>query len=179
MPIKSPAASLRHRVQRRSLESFDSSGIGRLTRFGSLAVDPTRRVKASSQPHAHVVLHALNLKRAYERRAPGDGTRVLVDRLWPRGMSKERLALDFWLKDLAPSDALRRWYGHNPGRWPLFADRYRSELAQQGNFLHLLEELRRRGPLTLLYAARDTARNHAVVLRAVLEERRTGGNHPQ
>jgi uncharacterized protein YeaO (DUF488 family) len=114
------------------------------------------------------------LKRAYERRAPEDGIRVLVDRLWPRGMRKERLALDFWLKDLAPSDALRRWYAHVPSRWPSFVDRYRVELARQGDLLDLLAELRHRGPVTLLYAARDAARNQAVVLRAVLEERCTG-----
>jgi uncharacterized protein YeaO (DUF488 family) len=177
MPIKSSAAVLRQRVQRRSLASLDASGIDRLMRSSTLKTESTRRVKTPSQAHTHGTVHALSLKRAYERRAPSDGMRVLVDRLWPRGMSKERLALDFWLKDLAPSDALRRWYGHIPSRWPLFADRYRSELAQQGNLLHLLEELRHRGPVTLLYAARDNAHNHAVVLRAVLEERRPGGNH--
>jgi uncharacterized protein YeaO (DUF488 family) len=89
-------------------------------------------------------------------------------------MSKERLALDFWLKDLAPSDGLRRWYAHVPSRWPSFADRYRRELARQGALLDLLAELRHRAPVTLLYTARDTACNHAVVLRAVLEERSTG-----
>lgn len=103
--------------------------------------------------------------------------RVLVDRLWPRGLSKKHLAVDFWLKDLAPSDALRRWFGHKPCRWASFADQYRAELARRGDLLHLLEELRRRGPVTLLYGARDTARNNAVVLREVLEERRLAGNH--
>jgi uncharacterized protein YeaO (DUF488 family) len=116
--------------------------------------------------------HPLELKRAYERDAPGDGTRVLVDRLWPRGMSKERLAVDLWLKDLAPSEALRRWFDHRPERWPAFADRYRAELADRTELLYLLDELRRRGPVTLLYGARDAARNNAVVLRAVLEDGR-------
>lgn len=103
--------------------------------------------------------------------------RVLVDRLWPRGLSKAQLAVDFWLKELAPSEALRRWYGHDPSRWAAFSDRYRTELAQCDELLRLLEELRRRGPLTLIYGARDAARNNAVVLREVLEERRAEGNH--
>lgn len=101
--------------------------------------------------------------------------RVLVDRLWPRGLSKDHLAIDFWLKDAAPSDELRRWYGHKPRRWESFAAKYRAELAQRLDLLRLLDELRRRGRVTLLYGARDTARNNAVVLRAVLEERRGAG----
>ena len=98
--------------------------------------------------------------------------RVLVDRLWPRGLRREQLAVDFWLKDLAPSEALRRWFGHDPSRWDSFTERYRIELAQSAELLELLQELRRRGPVTLLYGARDAARNNAVVLREVLEERR-------
>jgi uncharacterized protein YeaO (DUF488 family) len=112
---------------------------------------------------------AVALKRAYERPADGDGMRVLVDRLWPRGLSKERLAADLWLKDAAPSDALRRWYGHDPHRWESFAGKYRAELAEHGDLLRLLDELRRRGPVTLIYGARDADRNNAVVLREVLE----------
>jgi uncharacterized protein YeaO (DUF488 family) len=115
---------------------------------------------------------AVGLKRAYEGPAPGDGMRVLVDRLWPRGLSKEQLAVDFWLKDAAPSDALRRWYGHEPGRWESFVAKYRAELARRTDLLRLMDELRRRGRITLLYGARDAARNNAVVLREVLEERR-------
>lgn len=118
----------------------------------------------------------VGLKRAYERSSPGDGMRILVDRLWPRGLSKEQLAVDFWLKDAAPSDALRRWYGHQPRRWESFAAKYRAELAQRASLLRLLDELRRRGRITLLYGARDTARNNAVVLREVLEERRCAGS---
>lgn len=117
----------------------------------------------------------VSLKRAYELASPDDGMRVLVDRLWPRGVSKEHLAVDFWLKDAAPSDALRRWYGHKPGRWESFATKYRGELAQRADLLRLLDELRRRGRVTLIYGARDTARNNAVVLREVLEERRCAG----
>jgi len=117
------------------------------------------------------------LKRAYEQPSSRDGMRVLVDRLWPRGLSKEQLAVDFWLKDAAPSDELRRWYGHDPRRWESFAAKYTAELAQRTDLLRLLDELRRRGRVTLLYGARDTARNNAVVLREVLEERRCAGRH--
>lgn len=101
--------------------------------------------------------------------------RVLVDRLWPRGLSREQLAVDFWLKDAAPSDSLRRWYRHESRRWETFAAKYRAELAQRPDLLRLLDELRRRGRITLLYGARDTAHNNAVVLRGVLEERSCAG----
>jgi uncharacterized protein YeaO (DUF488 family) len=121
----------------------------------------------------------VGLKRAYERSSPGDGMRVLVDRLWPRGLSKDQLAVDFWLKDAAPSDELRRWYGHEPRRWESFAAKYRAELAQRTDLLRLLDELRRRGRVTLIYGARDAARNNAVVLREVLEERHFAGRHIQ
>jgi uncharacterized protein YeaO (DUF488 family) len=119
------------------------------------------------------------MKRAYEPAAPGDGMRVLVDRLWPRGVSREQLAVDFWLKDAAPSDALRRWYGHKPRRWESFAAKYRGELALRPDLFRLLDELRRRGRVTLLYGARDTTRNNAAVLREVLEERRCSGRKPK
>lgn len=113
----------------------------------------------------------VRVKRAYEQPSAGDGMRVLVDRLWPRGLTREQLAVDFWLKDVAPSNALRRWFGHEPSRWKSFAAKYRVELAQRADLLHLLDELRRRGRITLLYGARDGARNNAVVLRKVIEER--------
>jgi uncharacterized protein YeaO (DUF488 family) len=111
------------------------------------------------------------LKRAYEAPAPADGLRVLVDRLWPRGLNKRQVATEVWLKDAAPSDALRRWYGHDPARWDAFRARYRAELALRGDVLARLDELRRRGPLTLVYSARDETHNQAVVLREVLDER--------
>ena len=116
--------------------------------------------------------HEIELKRAYEGSSPGDGLRVLVDRLWPRGLTKDQLAVDFWLKDAAPTPALRRWFGHEPDRWRSFAAKYREELAERPDVLRLLDEARRRGRVTLIYGASDTARNHAVVLREVLEERR-------
>lgn len=116
--------------------------------------------------------HAVVVKRAREDASPKDGMRVLVDRLWPRGLAKERLVMDLWLKDVAPSVTLRRWYGHDPARWAAFARRYREELAQRPDLLGLLDDLRRRGRLTLLYDAHDPLRNNAVVLRNVLSERR-------
>ena len=113
----------------------------------------------------------MELKRAYEGYSPRDGLRVLVDRLWPRGLTRDELAVDFWLKDAAPSPELRRWFGHEPRRWQAFCAKYRAELAQRADVLRLLDEARRRGRITLIYGARDAAHNHAVVLREVLEER--------
>ena len=135
--------------------------------------------KTAKRVRARGTRCAVSLKRAYEHPSPDDGMRVLVDRLWPRSLSKEQLAVDFWLKDAAPSDELRRWYGHDPRRWESFAKKYRTELAQRTDLLRLLDELRRRGRVTLLYGARDIARNNAVVLRAVLEERRCAGRRTQ
>lgn len=112
-------------------------------------------------------MKALRLKRVYDPPAPEDGLRVLVDRLWPRGLSREASRVDCWLKQVAPSAELRRWFGHDPERWPAFREHYEAELA--GN--PALEELRallRGQALTLLFAARDPARNNAVVLRDVL-----------
>jgi uncharacterized protein YeaO (DUF488 family) len=115
----------------------------------------------------------LRIKRAYEPPASEDGLRVLVDRLWPRGLSKEAAAIDEWLKDIAPSAELRRWFGHDPERWAEFNARYRRELssAQRSAALERLRDAARtRGSVTLLFAARDTTHNHASVLLEVLNE---------
>ena len=114
------------------------------------------------------------LKRAYEPAAAEDGQRVLVDRLWPRGVTKERLQLDAWLRDLAPSTELRKWFNHDPERWTEFQRRYREELHTSER-VALLDDLRARmqvGLVTLVYGARDTEHNAALVLRDVIEERR-------
>src|SRR5579875_2026647 len=111
------------------------------------------------------------IKRAYEPAAPTDGTRVLVERLWPRGLSKSALRLDAWYKDIAPSPDLRRWYNLEPAKWPEFQRRYRAELRAHTDALAPLLAAARRGPLTLVYAARDEQRNSALVLRRVLEAR--------
>lgn len=118
----------------------------------------------------------IKLKRVYEPPCAADGLRVLVDGLWPRGLSKRAVAADLWLKEAAPSSALRSWYGHDPRRWRAFAARYRAELGRRPEVLHLLEDLQRRAPLTLVFGARDTERNNAVVLRALLDK--PGGRKP-
>ena len=112
----------------------------------------------------------VHLRRAYEPATPEDGRRVLVDRLWPRGVSKERAALDLWAKDVAPSSDLRRWFGHDPARWEEFARRYRQELDAHPEVLQPLLQAAADGPLTLVYGARDTRHNEAVVLQQILEE---------
>jgi len=109
------------------------------------------------------------LKRVYDAPAHDDGLRVLVDGLWPRGLSREDVAADLWLKEAAPSPGLRRWFGHDPRRWQEFVDKYRAELARQPGVLRSLGDLRRRGRITLLFGASDVRYNHAVVLREVLE----------
>ncbi|GEJ57756.1 DUF488 domain-containing protein [Anaeromyxobacter diazotrophicus] len=114
----------------------------------------------------------VRIKRAYEDAAADDGYRVLVDRLWPRGVKKEALRLDLWAKDLAPSPALRRWFGHDPARFREFARRYAAEL-RRGPAPALLQELARRaarGHVTLVHGARDEEHNGAVVLRDALVE---------
>lgn len=114
----------------------------------------------------------LRLKRVYERPGASDGMRVLVDRLWPRGLTKQKVAADLWLRDAAPSNELRRWYGHDVRRWARFSTKYRRELARQPEILEMLDDLRRRTPVTLIFGARDAAHSHAAVLREVLDEHR-------
>jgi len=107
------------------------------------------------------------IKRAYDEPAQDDGTRILVDRLWPRGLSKERAHIDLWLKEIAPSDELRKWFAHDPEKFAEFRSRYKAELVSGEGIdaLGRLYELARQGPITLLYAAHDTEHNNAVVLR--------------
>jgi uncharacterized protein YeaO (DUF488 family) len=114
---------------------------------------------------------AIRLKRAYDPVARGDGRRILVERLWPRGLKKEALAADAWVKEVAPSTELRKWFGHQVERWEEFQRRYRAELdANPAAWEPLLEEARR-GTVTLLYSAHDTLHNSALVLRDYLVER--------
>ena len=115
----------------------------------------------------------LRIKRVYEPAAPGDGVRVLVDRLWPRGLNKEEAHLDDWLRDLAPSDELRKWFGHDPQRFAEFQKRYERELEDDAART-LLDELARqaaRGTVTLVFAAKDAEHNNAVVLARAIERR--------
>ena len=115
--------------------------------------------------------HEILIKRAYDTAARGDGYRVLVDRLWPRGLTKQALLLDDWDKDLAPSTELRKWFGHEPRRWADFEERYRKELSSSEQRERMRELLTLTGPdrLTLVYGAKDTVHNHAVVLQAELQ----------
>jgi len=110
----------------------------------------------------------VRLKWVYAPAADDDGARVLVDRLWPRGVSKARAALGSWCKDAAPSTELREWFGHEPARWEAFCERYRAELKHAPEAVEALRALARQGPVTLLFAARDEVHNEAVVLRGVL-----------
>ena len=113
-------------------------------------------------------MHDIHLKRAYEPASPDDGTRILVERLWPRGVNKAEAALAAWDRDIAPSPELRKWYGHDPARWEEFRARYRSELEAHAPDLERLRALARSGPLTLVFAARDPERSSAAVLRELL-----------
>lgn len=112
----------------------------------------------------------VRVKRVYEPAESGDGYRVLIDRVWPRGVSREEAALDEWARDLAPSAELRRWFGHDPERFGEFRRRYRAELRRQADAVEALRSRARREPVTILFGARDVEHNNAVVLAEVLRE---------
>jgi uncharacterized protein YeaO (DUF488 family) len=111
----------------------------------------------------------IQLKRVYEKPARSDGMRVLVERLWPRGLSKERAAVALWLKDVAPSPELRKWFGHDPARWEEFRKRYAKELRENKEAVEVLKEKAKKGTVTLVYAARDEEHNGALALKRFLE----------
>lgn len=110
-------------------------------------------------------MRMIQLKRAYEQPSKRDGTRVLVERLWPRGLTKARAAVDLWLKDIAPSTELRKWFGHEPKKWNEFKRRYRRQLRANSDQVGLLREQIRKGKTTLVYSAKDTEHNAALVLK--------------
>ena len=114
----------------------------------------------------------LKIKRAYEPAEEADGFRILVDRVWPRGVTKERLQADLWLRDIAPSTPLRKWFGHDPAKWDEFRRRYEEELEQKPDLLAQIKEQLRHGPVTLVYGARDEEHNQAVALRKFLKRSR-------
>jgi uncharacterized protein YeaO (DUF488 family) len=114
----------------------------------------------------------IRLKRVYEKPSRIDGSRILIDRLWPRGLTKERAAVTLWLKDVAPSTELRKWFGHAPARWKQFQARYQKELREKKDALELLKRKSTAHTVTLVYAARDEQHNEALVLKRVLEGRR-------
>jgi uncharacterized protein YeaO (DUF488 family) len=115
----------------------------------------------------------IRLKRVYEEPTPDDGLRILVERLWPRGLSKEGAAVDLWLKEVAPSSGLRRWFNHDPDRWEEFQRRYHAELRQNGGAVDELRRKCRSGTVTFVYAARDDEHNSALALRDYLERHET------
>lgn len=117
----------------------------------------------------------IQIKRAYEEASKSDGRRFLVERLWPRGMKKEALKMDAWLREVSPSPELRKWYGHEPAKWAEFQRRYRRELDANPEQWESLAAAAQKGTVTLLYSAHDTERNSALVLKQYLEERLGGG----
>jgi uncharacterized protein YeaO (DUF488 family) len=119
----------------------------------------------------------VRLKRAYDPPAASDGTRILVDRLWPRGVSKANAAIDQWDKSIAPSTILRNWFGHDPARWQEFRRRYANEIHRNREQLDELRARARSGRITLVFAAHDRIHNHAIVLREVLLGRAEVRNH--
>ena len=112
----------------------------------------------------------LKIKRVYEPAEPSNGARFLVDRLWPRGIKKEKLEMEAWLKDVAPSQNLRKWFAHDPAKWQEFQRRYRAELEANPDAWKPILEAAKQGNVTLLYSARDSEHNSAVLLKAFLEE---------
>jgi uncharacterized protein YeaO (DUF488 family) len=114
------------------------------------------------------------VKRVYESFDLRDGTRFLVERLWPRGMKKDSLRIDGWIKDVAPSDALRRWFAHDPAKWDAFRRRYAAELDRQSEAWQPILEAAQRDTVTLLYSAHDTQHNNAIALKAYLEQQLKG-----
>lgn len=111
------------------------------------------------------------LKRVYEQPSPDDGVRILVDRLWPRGLSKEKARVDLWAREIAPSDGLRKWYGHEPEKWDEFRRRYFAELEGADEALETVLERVREGTVTFVYSSRETELNNAAALREYVEER--------
>ena len=118
----------------------------------------------------------IKIKRAYVAPDKDDGTRILVDRLWPRGLTKKKAKIDLWLKDLAPSTELRKWFGHDPGKWKEFQVRYAGELKSKKAQLEILKQKAAEGTVTLTYAAKDELHNEAVVLRRKLPAKRASGS---
>ena len=112
----------------------------------------------------------IKIKRAYETSSKDDGFRILVDRLWPRGVSKEKAHLDLWIKDIAPSNDLRKWFSHDPGKWKEFEDKYKEELKDKNELIQEIKDIEEdKGKVTLIYSAKDKEHNNAVVLENILK----------
>ncbi len=111
----------------------------------------------------------IKIKRVYDGPSVHDGKRILVDRLWPRGLKKDEAEIDEWMKEIAPTDNLRKWFGHEPSKWPEFKKRYKKELEGKPEVVGRLKGYVRRGTITLVYAAKDTEHNNAVVIKEVID----------
>jgi uncharacterized protein YeaO (DUF488 family) len=111
----------------------------------------------------------LKIKRVYEKPDNKDGMRILVDRLWPRGLTKERASIDLWLKDIAPTAKLRKWFGHDPGKWKEFRKRYNEELKKNTDLVEIIKKRLKKGTVTLVYGAKDEEHNEALVLKKWLD----------
>jgi uncharacterized protein YeaO (DUF488 family) len=114
----------------------------------------------------------IKIKRVYEQPDEKDGVRILVDRLWPRGLTKEKASVDLWLKEIAPSTELRKWFAHDPDKWKSFRGRYQTEIKHNDGLIKVLKEKAREGTITLIYGARDQKHNEALVLKQFLERNR-------
>ena len=114
----------------------------------------------------------VKIKRVYEQPDKDDGVRILVDRLWPRGLTKEKASVDLWLKEIAPSTELRKWFGHDPDKWKSFRGRYETEIRHKEDLIKVLKQRARERTITLLYGARDEKHNEALVLKQFLEKHR-------
>lgn len=166
-----------HWIERYRGEIFvfasDQAGEAILSKEFSGLLDVVNDTETDMTPmSARSFNETVKLKRAYERPTADDGKRVLIDRLWPRGVKKTEAAIDHWMKELAPSTGLRKWFGHDPARWEEFRGRYTAEIHEHRDELDRLRDLMRVGPVTLVYSAHDEARNDAVVLREILLRRR-------
>lgn len=111
----------------------------------------------------------IQVKRAYEKPAESDGVRILVERIWPRGLTKQEAAIDEWMEEIAPSTQLRQWFGHDPAKWDEFQRRYKEELAENTGLVEALREKAKKGAVTLIYSARDQEHNSALVLKNMLD----------
>ena len=158
---------LQEQLLRREGVDFDGRAIP-LGRYGwhtARGAKPAGAAKRGARSRA--AANAVAVKRVYDPPSKNDGTRVLVDRLWPRGIAKARARVDAWLKEVGPSTALRTWFGHDPARWTEFRRRYHRELANSGA-ARAVADLARRGPITLLFAAKDVEHNNAIALQEYL-----------
>jgi uncharacterized protein YeaO (DUF488 family) len=153
-----------HRAAERARHGVELGAPDKVARGAS-----KRRGNTNDAPMSNkIASDDIKLKRAYEPPASGDGVRILIDRLWPRGVRKADAAIDEWMKEIAPSTTLRKWFGHEPERWTEFQRRYRSEIEQHPEQLHRLRALAERGRITLVFSAHDDAHNDAVVLKTLL-----------